>query len=287
MPLASVGDLLQLEDLHLPGLRGLVEDDVRGDPVVEPGPGLLLAGLHVLLVGARDEPGHGRVAHADDGPADDEEDEPPGHEVGGDGHEDAAHGEEREDGRRKGLVAEVGHGEQQGDDLVVDLAEVLHAVLQVAHVAEEVLAELLDGPHRGRGGERRTARRVPHVLLAGERPLGRGRVPGEEAGDEDAEQEDDDGQDGDEVRVEAYEGVDGEQRHGPGGDLPGQQVPDADLELEHDAYAGIEAAEIVGHCGDIEVGSLRVGGRRIIGAVGASILVGRDDLLEEPVGLAS
>ena len=38
--------------------------------------------------------------------------------------------------------------------------------------------------------------------------------------------------------------------------LPAEDLLDADLELEDDADPGVEAAEIVGHGGDVEVGPL-------------------------------
>ena len=93
--------------------------------------------------------------------------QPPTEKMCRDCHEDAPNDKEEEEGRGQGLVTKVRHGNQQLDHLVVRLAKVVHAVLQVAHVPKEILAQLLDGPD-GRGGrQRRTPGRVPHALFAG------------------------------------------------------------------------------------------------------------------------
>ncbi len=98
----------------------------------------------MLVVGACEHFGDSGVAGEDDEPAAEEEAEAPGDEVGGDEHGGCGHEEEEEEGGGEGLVAEVHGWSELGEDLVVDLAEVFHAVLQVAHVAEEVFGELFD-----------------------------------------------------------------------------------------------------------------------------------------------
>ena len=72
-----------------------------------------------------------------------------------------------------------------------------------------------------------------------------------------------------------------------GGLTPGEQAEHALLEFEDDSYARIEAAEIIRHGGDIKVRPLRKGGCLVVWddwSIGAGIVVGWDNLLEEPVG---
>lgn len=264
LPLAGGGaELLQLEDLDLARLRRRVEDDVARDPGVEQRGGGGLAGRDVRVVRGGEELGDGGVAGDDGEPAAEEEGEAPGEEVGGDEEGGGGHEEEEEEGGGEGLVAEVGRGRERRDDVVVDLAEVLHAVLQVAHVAEEVLGQLLDGLDRRGGRDGGPAR---GVLEGGCEGDGRGRVARHEGGDEDAEEEAGEGEHGEQVRVEADEGVDGEEGDGVGRRAPAQEADHARLEDEDDADAGVEAPEVGGHGWETEAGALDVvvmGGRAV------------------------
>lgn len=72
---------------------------------------------------------------------------------------------------------------------------------------------------------------------------------------------------------------------------PAEEADDAGLELEDDADAGVEAAKIVGHCGDVEVGPLGKGARLVRGeARGEGVVAAAceairalgNDLLKEP-----
>ena len=165
------------------------------------------------------------------------------------------------------------------------LAEIVGAVLQIAHVAKEVLAQLLDRLHRGGGGKRRTSGRVSNALLTRQGTLRRRRMSRQEARDENAEDEGGYGEDGDEERVEADECVDGEEGHGVRGVSPGQQTDDSCLELEDNTDAGVEATKVVGHGSNVEIWPLVKGRSPVVGdrvRIEAGIIFGGDDLLEQP-----
>lgn len=83
----------------------------------------------MLVVGACEQFGDGGVTGENDKPAPNEKAEAPGDEVGGDEHRGCGHEEEEEKGGGEGLVAEVHGWSELGEDLVVDLTEVFHAVL--------------------------------------------------------------------------------------------------------------------------------------------------------------
>ena len=91
--------------------------------------------------------------------------------------------------------------------------EVLHAVLKIAHVAEEVLGQLLHGLDGWGGGEGGAGGCVLEVWVVGDGRGGCG-VAGDEGGDEEGEEEDGEGEDGEEVWVEADECVDCEEGEG-------------------------------------------------------------------------
>ena len=151
LPLAGPRQLVQLEDLDFARLRLRVEKDVGGDERVEPRGEGRLARRDLRIMGGREEGGDGWVAGEDEQPAGEEEEEAPGEEVRGDEHGGGGEEEGDEEGGGEELVGEVCGWGEGGDDVVVELREVLHAVLQVAHVAEEVFGELFDGLHGGRG----------------------------------------------------------------------------------------------------------------------------------------
>jgi hypothetical protein len=69
--------------------------------------------------------------------------------------------------------------------------------------------------------------------------------------------------------------------------MPAEDALDSGLELEDDTDASIEAAEVVGHGGDVEVGPLGLRRRMVVGSKGnvvGIIFVRWDDLLKEPGG---
>jgi len=84
--------------------------------------------------------------------------------------------------------------------------EVVHAVLQVAHVAEEVLAHLRGGTDGAGWGE---GWAVDGVGVRRQGFCGWGWVADEEGGHHDEEEDRGDWEDGEEVGVQADEGVDG------------------------------------------------------------------------------
>lgn len=62
---------------------------------------------------------------------------------------------------------------------------------------------------------------------------------------------------------------------------PAHNAGHSSLKLENDTNSGVESAKIVGHCGEIEAGSLRE--CRVVcrhGNIGSMIVFGRDDLLK-------
>lgn len=156
-------------------------------------------------MGACEQFGHSGVAGEDDEPSAEEEAEAPGDEVGGDEHGGCGHEEEEEEGGGEGLVAEVHGWSKLSEDLVVDLAEVFHAVLQVAHVAEEVFGELFNGLDRWCWRDGRPSRRV--FEGCGERYRG-GGVPRDEGGDEDSKEQPGEWEHGEEMGVKTDEGID-------------------------------------------------------------------------------
>lgn len=74
-------------------------------------------------------------------------------------------------------------------------------------------------------------------------------MAGEEGRDHHAEDKDCQGQDGEQERVEADEGIDGKEGESLSGLTPGKEFDDAVLQDKEDTDAGIEAAEVVGHEG--------------------------------------
>lgn len=96
-------------------------------------------------------------------PAGPETDKAPREQVCCDEHDDARDEAEDEQSGGERLIAEVRIGRRDLKDLVVGSAEVLHDVLEVAHVPEEVLAEFLHWLDCRRGGYRWSPRRIGHV----------------------------------------------------------------------------------------------------------------------------
>lgn len=132
----------------------------------------------------------GGVSDARGAPSRGQEDEAPREDVGRYAHDQTGGEEDDEQGAALRLVAEVGARHDQLDDGVVHLAEVLHAVLQVPHVVEEIPAQLLHGLDGDGGRDGRAARRVPEGQLVRQVELGR-RVARDETRDEDADEQDD------------------------------------------------------------------------------------------------
>lgn len=122
-----------------------------GYPRVEPALGVLLMRRDVLFMICKEELLHAWMTERDACPASDQGKEPPGDQLRC--HKEQASGDEedQEDGGRERFVGEVGG---RGDDLeecIVNDTEVVHAILQVSHVPEEVLGHLpgrLDGSSR-------------------------------------------------------------------------------------------------------------------------------------------
>lgn len=104
LPFTIPAPPLQLEDLHFPGLRRVVQHDVPLDPAVPPRLGLALAGPRVLFVGGQEGSLNGRVTETDGRPPSDEGDGAPGEQVRRDEQRAAARKEEQEDCGGSGLV---------------------------------------------------------------------------------------------------------------------------------------------------------------------------------------
>ena len=142
MVASSSSTMLQLEDLDFAGFRWAVEDDVVGDPGVEPALRVLLVRRDVLLMICEEELLHARMTERNARPASDQGEEPPGYQLRC--HEEQTSGDEEdeEDGGGEGFVGEIGGRCDDLEEGIVDDAEVVHAVLQVSHVSEEVLRHL-------------------------------------------------------------------------------------------------------------------------------------------------
>lgn len=145
--------MLKLEDLDLAGFRWAVQDDVVGDPGIEPALRVLLMRRDVLLMICEHELLHARMTECDARPASGQGEEPPGYQLRC--HEEQASGDEEdeEDGGGERFVGKVGGRRDDLEECIVDDAEVIHAVLQVSHVSEEVLRHLpsrFDGSSRGK-----------------------------------------------------------------------------------------------------------------------------------------
>lgn len=118
--------------------------------------------------------------------------------MGGDEHGGCGHEEEEEEGGGEGFIAEVHGWSKLCEDLVVDLTEVFHAVLQIAHVAKEVLGEFLDGLDGWCWRDGRTAGGVFEGCGEGDRGS---RVPRDEGGDKDSEEQAGEWEHGEEMGV--------------------------------------------------------------------------------------
>lgn len=133
--------MLDFEDLDFALLGRGIEDGVGGGEGAEERLGFLLFARDGPLVLGGVEGGlDGGVLGEGEGPAGEEGERAPGEEVRG--YEERCAGE-GEDGEERGAGLFFGEGEggeDVGDGEVMEAGEVLHAVLQVAHVAEEVLA---------------------------------------------------------------------------------------------------------------------------------------------------
>ena len=81
-----------------------------------------------------------------------------------------------------------------------------------------------------------------------------------EGGDEEGEEECCEGENGEEIWVQADEGVDCEEGEGVGAVFPREETEDFGLEDEDHTDAGVEAAEVGGHGGYVEGGAFDVGG---------------------------
>ena len=134
--------MLKLEDLDLAGFRWAVQDDVVGNPGAEPALRVLLMRRDVLLMIREEELLHAWMTERDARPASDQGEEPPGYQLRC--HEEQAGGDEEdeEDGGGERFVGEVGGRRDDLEECIVYDAEVIHAVLEVSHVSEEVLGHL-------------------------------------------------------------------------------------------------------------------------------------------------
>ena len=69
-----------------------------------------------------------------------------------DEEEGASEAGEYEQCGRQSFVGEVGGRHEESNDFVVNLGEIFHTVLEVAHISEEIFGELFGRlDHRGRG----------------------------------------------------------------------------------------------------------------------------------------
>lgn len=112
-------------------------------------------------------------------------------------------------------------------------------------------------------------------------------MAGYEGGDEEGEEEYCEGEDGEEIRVQADEGVDCEEGERVGAVFPGEETEDFGLEDEDYADAGVEAAEVGGHGGYVEGGTFDVGGWGGMGVLVWGEVFGGYYLLEESLWFVS
>lgn len=116
----------------------------------------------------------------------------------------------------------------------MEFAEVVHAVLEIAHVAKEVFRHF-------RGGLDSAGRSYGRVV-EGLGTVGYGGrwcwMPEKVGGHHDEEESSCERKDGQEVGIEANRCVDCEKREGVRGILPGEQTDKAGLEDEDNANAG-------------------------------------------------
>lgn len=113
-------------------------------------------------------------------------------------------------------------------------AEVVHAVLEIAHVAEEVFGHFRGGLDSAGGSYGRAIEGIGTVGYGGRWCW----VPDEVGGDHDEEEGSCERKDGQEVGIEANKGADCEKREGVRGVLPGEQTDKAGLEDEDNANTG-------------------------------------------------
>lgn len=107
-------------------------------------------------------------------------------------------------------------------------AEVVHAVLQIAHVAEEIFAHLGSGTYGSRRGKRRASADGGGV----ERGWSCWGVAYKEGGYHDKEKYDCYWKNSDKIRIEADKGVNGKERKCMAGGPPGKQAQHTVLEDE-------------------------------------------------------
>ncbi len=87
----------------------------------------------------------GGMAEGDGCPAEQQEYEPPRKEVGCDEESAGCNEEEEEHSRGESFIGEIGRRSYDFQDGVMEGAEVVHAVLQIAHVPEEVFGHFRGG----------------------------------------------------------------------------------------------------------------------------------------------
>ena len=147
-------------------------------------------------------------------------DKPPGQQAGYEEENAPRHEQQKEERRGKRFVRKVNLGCDIGYNEVITSAEIVHAILQIAHVTEEVFAHLSRGTYGSRRGERRAAANGGGVQW-GWRCWG---MANEEGWDHDKEKYDCYWKNSKEIGIEADEGVNGKKRECMAGGSPSEQA---------------------------------------------------------------
>lgn len=134
--------------------------------------------------------------------------------------------EEEEKGRRERFIREICERSHDLENRIMDGTEVIHAVLQVPHVAEEILGHFGSGFDNAGRREWWAVHGVSRCL--GDRRRRRGMTD-EECWDHDEEKGEGYGDDCEKVGVEADKGADGQKREGVGRNFPGKETNEAGL----------------------------------------------------------
>ena len=166
-------------------------------------------GRYVLFVVSEEDLLHVWMAKYDRRPADYESNESPRNEVGADKEKTGDDEEKEEDSGRERLVGEIRRRRDGSEKSVMYCAKVVHAVLQVSHIPEEVLRHLSSGFDRTRRCKWRTVNEVETVVGC------RRRWMTDEVGwYEDEEEDADDGNSRDEIGVQTDECKDSQEGEG-------------------------------------------------------------------------
>lgn len=189
----------------------------------------------------------GRVPGAYGNPTSKETDDPPWDELGCDEQTGSNYREIQEYCAAECLVREIGGRSDKGDHEIVPGCKVGHAVLQVTHVAKEVLGSLRSRADGRRWSQGRACIFIIGDCRRGRRCRGRCRMPADESGYHDEEQTYGQREHEEEVRIQTDEGEGGQKGQGMCCLAPAEEPNHLFLENEDDPNTCVEAAEVVRH----------------------------------------